>query len=186
MLGTSGNLSAVIHRDPLRLLITGSGVDKGSIGPQHILSIDENGEPLQPTDLRPSDERLLHVRVASIKRAGAVMHTHSVWSTMLSRRHHAARVLAIENYEMLKGLRGVHTHRHHEEIPILDNDQDLVAVAGRLERSLEMYPQAHGFLLEGHGLYTWGVDLAEARRHVEILEFLMEVVGRTYGYCQHS
>jgi methylthioribulose-1-phosphate dehydratase len=31
--------------------------------------------------------------------------------------------------------------------------------------------------MAGHGLYTWGADLAEARRHIEVLEFLMEVLG---------
>jgi methylthioribulose-1-phosphate dehydratase len=33
-------------------------------------------------------------------------------------------------------------------------------------------------LLKAHGLYTWGADVAEARRHVEILEFLLEVLTR--------
>jgi len=37
----------------------------------------------------------------------------------------------------------------------------------------------HGFLLRRHGLYTWGEDLAQAKRHLEILEFLLEVIGRT-------
>jgi methylthioribulose-1-phosphate dehydratase len=37
----------------------------------------------------------------------------------------------------------------------------------------------HGFLLAKHGLYTWGRDLAEARRHIEIHEFLFEVVARS-------
>ena len=33
-------------------------------------------------------------------------------------------------------------------------------------------------LVAGHGLYTWGRDLAEAERHVEVFEFLFEVVER--------
>jgi methylthioribulose-1-phosphate dehydratase len=178
MLGTSGNLSAVVSRDPLRLMITASGVDKGSLGPQHIISVDEHGHPTQPGDLRPSDERLLHVALATLKNAGAVAHTHSVWATLLSRRFHRQGARVIENLEMLKGLRGVHTHAHRESLPILDNDQDMAAIAGRLGPTLGKFPDCHGFLLEGHGLYTWGHDLAEVKRHTEILEFLLEVTGR--------
>jgi methylthioribulose-1-phosphate dehydratase len=80
---------------------------------------------------------------------------------------------------MLKGLRGIHTHDHREEVPILDNDQDIASLAARLPKTFERFPETRGFLLEGHGLYTWGRDLAEAKRHVEIFEFLMEVIGRS-------
>ena len=81
---------------------------------------------------------------------------------------------------MLKGLDGVTTHEHREWLPILENDQDMA----RLRRAVAAvaratHPDAHGFLLRRHGLYTWGRDLAEAERHVEILEFLLEVIGRT-------
>jgi methylthioribulose-1-phosphate dehydratase len=44
---------------------------------------------------------------------------------------------------------------------------------------LNRLPNTHGVLLRGHGLYTWGQDLREAKRHLEILEFLVEAVGRT-------
>jgi methylthioribulose-1-phosphate dehydratase len=178
MLGTSGNMSAVVSRNPLRLLITASGIDKGVMTPQHILSIDENGSPVEPADLRPSDERLLHVKLANHRNAGAVLHTHSVWSTVLSRRFSSNGAVIIEGYEMLKGLQGVHTHKHREQVPILDNDQDIAAIASRLDAMFDSFPEARAFLLEGHGLYTWGRDLLEAKRHAEVFEFLMEVVGR--------
>ena len=111
--------------------------------------------------------------------AGAVLHTHSIWSTLLSERHAAARGLVIEGYEMLKGLEGVRTHEHRERLPIVENDQDMVRLSGVVRGVLEEHPDAHGFLLRGHGLYTWGADLPQAVRHVEILEFLLEVVGRS-------
>ena len=80
---------------------------------------------------------------------------------------------------MLKGLEGVQTHQHREWLPILENSQDYDALARNVERVLGDHPGSHGFLLRRHGLYTWGRDLTEAKRHVEILEFLMEVLGRT-------
>jgi methylthioribulose-1-phosphate dehydratase len=86
--------------------------------------------------------------------------------------------IAIGGLEMLKGLAGVHTHEHVEHIPVLPNMQDMTACAERVAATLEAWPAAHAVLLAGHGLYTWGTDLAEAERHVQILEFLLEVVWR--------
>ena len=82
---------------------------------------------------------------------------------------------------MLKGLEGVSTHEHREWVPIIENSQDMTRLAGSVEEALAQHRRAHGFLLRQHGLYTWGKDIAEAKRHVEILEFLLEVRGRTYG-----
>ena len=81
---------------------------------------------------------------------------------------------------MLKGLSGVSTHEHSESVPIIENSQDMEALSLSLAEALTKYPQAHGVLLRRHGLYTWGRDVAEARRHVEILEFLFEVLGRAH------
>ena len=84
----------------------------------------------------------------------------------------------IEGYEMLKGLAGVKTHEHREWLPIIENAQDMTGLARTLEATLHQHPQTHGFLLRRHGLYTWGRDIHEAKRHVEIFEFLLEVIGR--------
>jgi methylthioribulose-1-phosphate dehydratase len=106
------------------------------------------------------------------------LHTHSVWSTILSDLHGADGGLAISGYEMLKGLDGVRTHEHREWIPIVPNDQDMPQLAQKVRRTLERDTASHAFLLHRHGLYTWGQTLADAQRHVEILEFLLETVGR--------
>src|SRR5262249_47244817 len=87
--------------------------------------------------------------------------------------------ITIEGFEMLKGLGGVSTHEHREWIPIVDNDQDMVRLARVVGDVLETHPTSHAFLLRRHGLYTWGATLADAERHVEILEFLFETIGRT-------
>jgi len=178
MLGTSGNLSAVLSREPVRLAITASGVDKGALLPGQVLPVDGHGRVLEGRPGRASDETRLHLTLVSKVGAGSVLHTHSVWGTLLSDAHAAAGGFAIEGYEMLKGLSGVRTHEHREWLPVLENTQDYEALAGEIEMTLERHPQCHGILLRNHGLYAWGRDLAEARRHVEILEFLFEVRGR--------
>jgi methylthioribulose-1-phosphate dehydratase len=177
VLGTSGNFSAVLSREPLRLAITPRGADKGRLDPGQVLEVDGTGTAVGGAG-RPSDETRLHLAVVAARGAGAVLHTHSVWATLLSERHAAEGGLAIEGYEMLKGLEGVGTHEHREWVPILQNAQDWVAAAPAVEAMLRARLDAHAFLIRGHGLYTWGRDLPQARRHLEVLEFLLEVVGR--------
>ena len=182
VLGTSGNFSAVLARNPLRLAITASAVDKGALGRGQILRIDERGGRLGRGNSTPSAETLLHLEIVRRRGAGAVLHTHSVWSTLLSDAHAAHGGLELSGFEMLKGLTGVTTHEHVERVPIIPNDQNMARLAGRIGETLDRAPGAHGLLLQGHGLYTWGASLAEAVRQVEIMEFLFEAIGRRASY----
>ncbi len=109
VLGTSGNFSAVISREPLRLAITSTGLDKGNLTPEQFLEMDEAANVVRG-DGRPSAEALLHLAIVLGVGAGAVLHTHSVWSTVLSGSHANQGGIALEGYEMLKGLEGVRTH----------------------------------------------------------------------------
>ena len=196
LVGTSGNLSAVVEREPLRLAMTASGVDKGQLRTEQVLLIDENVRVLNeartppgfmiPAELtnkaatnKPSDESLLHVRIVKERGAGAVLHTHSIWNTIFSDLQASEGGVRIEGYEMLKGLAGVKTHEHSEWLPIVDNSQDMSALANTISKTLNAHKFAHGILIKRHGLYSWGETLAQAKRHVEILEFLLETMGRT-------
>jgi methylthioribulose-1-phosphate dehydratase len=179
-LATAGNLSAVVRRDPLVLAISRSGADKGRLTPADIVQVDGNGLPLE-AEARPSDETVVHLAVVRERGAGAVLHTHSVWNTLLSEAIADAGGLSISGYEMLKALAGVDTHEHTEWVPVLENTQDYARMTRDVVRALGQHPRAHALLLRGHGLYTWGRDLVEALRHVEALEFLFEVTGRQYA-----
>jgi len=181
VLGTSGNFSVVTCRDPLRLSITASSVDKGSLEPSHIIDIDDQCS-VHGGYGNPSAETLLHLEIVRRRDAGAILHTHSVWGTLLSDSHGLDGGLTIEGYEMLKGLDGVRTHEHREWVPIVANDQDMTRLARVVGSTLDRNPAAHGILLQRHGLYTWGRSLPDAVRHIEILEFLFETIGRTATY----
>lgn len=191
-LGTSSNYSVVISRDPLELLITASGKDKSALGPDDFVRVDATGRVVDGSSRKSSAETLLHCLIADLVPklgggpVGAVLHTHSVWSTILSGTDLAHGSLRIEGYEMLKGLEGIGTHETFEEVPIFANAQDMTELAQRIRDRFEganwadpKRPPCHGFLLSRHGLYTWGRDLPEARRHIEIHEFLFEVVARS-------
>ncbi len=177
LLGTSGNFSVVLTRKPFRLAITSSGIDKASIGSEHFLHVDASGKVLKGTG-RPTAEAGLHYAVIEAVNTGVVFHTHSVWATVLSTANPSSDGIYIEGYEMLKGLQGVDLHTHREWLPIIENSQDILALSNIVRRLLAENPTLHGFLIRGHGLYTWGKTIQEAKQHVEILEFLLEVKGR--------
>ena len=178
VLGTSGNFSAVLSREPLRVSITSSGLDKGSLNEGSFLEVDEAGGVIRGTD-KPSAETRIHIEIyRAFPNTSSVLHTHSVWGTLLSDAFSENGAIEIEGYEMLKGLAGVTTHEHKEFVPIIPNSQDYVALSESIAKLLRENKSIHGFYLHRHGLYTWGNSIAEARRHVEIFEFLFEVVGR--------
>ena len=186
-LGTSSNYSVVTSREPLELLITVSGKDKSALGHDDFVRVDAVGRPVDVSGKKSSAETLLHCLLAElIPSVGAVLHTHSVWSTILSGADLDRGSLRIAGFEMLKGLGGITTHDTVEDVPIFANSQDMASLAEEIRRRFAAAdwsdpgrPPFHGFLLARHGLYTWGRDLDEARRHIEIHEFLFEVVARS-------
>jgi methylthioribulose-1-phosphate dehydratase len=177
-LGTSGNFSAVLAREPLELLITASGLDKSGLRPADFVRVAAGGEPGAGETGRASAETRLHLAVCIQRGAGCVLHTHSHAATLLGERFCEKGGFTVAGYEMLKGLEGVRSHEAEEFVPVLANSQDMTALAREVERVLARRPEVHGLLLAGHGLYTWGEDVTAARRHVEILEFLFELTLR--------
>lgn len=180
VLGTSGNFSALHKRDPMRICITASGNDKGSLTAEnHFLEIDEKADRLRGAG-KPSAETQIHLAIYKLKLgASAILHTHSVWGTILSDSYFPNGGIEIDGYEMLKGLAGVTTHEHQEFLPIIANSQNYVELSETVKQTLLKNPNAHGVYLRRHGLYTWGESVSEAKRHIEIYEFLFEVLGRS-------
>lgn len=178
VLGTSGNFSLLLARKPLRICVTASGIEKGKLDETNFLELDDDAEILQGFG-KPSAETLIHLTIYRfLPKARSILHTHSVWGTILSDQYFEQGAIEIEGYEMLKGLAGVTTHEHRERVPIVENSQDYVALAHVIENVIRENDGIHGIYLRRHGLYTWGETVSEARRHVEIFEFLFEVLGR--------
>ncbi len=179
-LGTSSNYSVVVNRDPLQLLVTASGKDKGRLRRDDFVLVDAEGRAVGEGQPKSSAETLLHCLAAENDQVGAVLHTHSVWSTILSDRFWPQAGILIEGFEMLKGLQGVTTHEQAEWLPIFENTQDIPELAQRVREASQraQQPVTHGYLIRRHGMYTWGRDLDEAARQIEIFEFLLECLGR--------
>lgn len=172
---TSGNFSV---RDGERMLVTASGLDKGALTRAGLLEIDA-ASGVVAGDGTPSAETALHrVLYRERPQAKAILHVHTIWNTLVSGRCESAGRLTLHGYELEKAFAGVGSHESSVHVPVLMNSQDYVWLAEELERKLEEFPDAPGVLLSRHGLYTWGDSVAEARRHLEALEFLFEVEER--------
>ena len=175
---TSGNYSLVIGREPLRVLVTRSGVDKAKISADDLIVVSDDATPLEDFSGEPSAEVLLHLTLAREAGAAAVLHSHSVWGTLLGERFREEGGFHLEGYEMLKAFEGINSHEARVFIPVLENSQEMSHLAVKLQDLLVTHTDTPGFLIAGHGLYTWGPSLEAATRHLEALEFLFQVVGR--------
>ena len=162
----------VLQHQPLQLLMAPSGVDKGQVPADQLIVVDEQGKVLTGKG-KASAETALHLRIVEATHAGAVLHTHSVPGTVLSRHYETTGGIALKGWEMLKGLVGINTHDCSITIPVISNSQSMDELGDAIAPFLETAPC--GFLVAGHGLYAWGADLNASKRHLEILEFLLKV-----------
>ena len=168
---TSSNYSARLSN--AEVLLTVSGKHKGELGVSDLLAVDMDGRSLEEGK-KPSAETLLHTQLYRWRsEVGAVLHTHSVNATVLSRVC-LSDSLVFADYELQKAFSGIATHESQVLVPIFDNDQDIERLASRVQPSLDEHPDCVGFLIRGHGLYTWGPLMSDALRQIEAFEFLFE------------
>lgn len=167
---TSGNFSMRVDADTIAITI--SGRDKGALSPDDIMAIDLAGRPLG-SDHRPSAEADLHLQIYRRRaETGAVLHTHSPTQAVASRVFAKAGVVELRGWELQKALTGYTSHEECLEVPVFPNSQDMADIEENVAAWLDDSRPLHAYLIEGHGLYTWGRDMPEARRHLEALEFL--------------
>ena len=167
---TSSNFS---HRlDDRHAAITVSGRDKGKLCEADIMVVDFDGKAVG-SDHRPSAETLLHTQLyRRFPDVGCVLHTHSRTQTVASRLFAGAGHVHLAGYELLKAFAGNATHEVELDLPVLPNSQDMPTLAAQVDALLDGGPM-WGYLIDGHGLYAWGRDMAEARRHLDAFEFLL-------------
>ena len=167
---TSSNFS--MRLDERTAAITVSGRDKGRLVPDDIMVVDLEGRAVG-SDKRPSAETVLHTQLyARLPGVGCVLHTHSLAQTLASKLYAGAGHIRFEEYELIKAFRGQDTHEAVMDVPVLANNQHIPTLAAQVDVLLDK-KEFWGYLIEGHGLYAWGRDMAEARRHLEAFEFLL-------------
>lgn len=168
---TSSNFSMRV--DDAHAAITISGRDKGMLTPADIMVIDMSGRAVG-TAAKPSAEALLHTQIyACFAHAQAVLHTHSRTQTVASRLFADQGVIHLAGYELLKAIAGHTTHETQIDVPVFPNTQEMRELVARVDAWIASGKPLYGYLIDGHGIYTWGHDMAEAERHVEAFEFLL-------------
>ncbi|MDH5444998.1 MAG: methylthioribulose 1-phosphate dehydratase [Gammaproteobacteria bacterium] len=173
---TSGNFSARLSNGDIA--ITVSGRHKGRMLDEDIMRVDANGQSLD--ERRSSAETGLHVQIYNrIPEAKAILHPHSVNATLLSRL--SGEFLQLQDYELLKAFPGIDTHDCSVTVPIFQNDQNIERLAERVDDYMQSEGPIYGYLINGHGFYTWGETVEDALRHVEAFEFLFECELRMRG-----
>ena len=173
---TSGNFSAKLNDGTLA--VTVSGRHKGKLTVADIMRVSAKGDSLDGR--KPSAETLLHVQIYNRTSARSVLHPHSVNATLLS-KHHVGH-LVLQDYELLKAFPGIDSHECSVTVPIFKNEQNIGRLADQVDTymSVEAEP-IFGYLINGHGFYTWGDNIESAMRHVEAFEFLFECEMRSRG-----
>ncbi|HEX7370333.1 MAG TPA: methylthioribulose 1-phosphate dehydratase [Rhodanobacteraceae bacterium] len=168
---TSSNFSMRI--DASTIAVTISGRDKGALTPDDVMAVALDGKPLDPA-LRPSAETALHLQIYRRQpETSAVLHTHSHNQTVASRLFAAHGSVVLRGWELQKAITGYTTHDSALDVPVFPNSQDMADIEARVDAWLDADKPLHAYLIEGHGLYTWGRSMPEARRHLESLEFLL-------------
>ncbi|WP_300622092.1 methylthioribulose 1-phosphate dehydratase [Dokdonella sp.] len=168
---TSSNFS--MRLDEAHAAVTISGRDKGRLGIDDIMVVDLAGRPVG-TSARPSAETALHTQIyRRFPGAGAVLHTHSRTQTVASRLYAHAGQVRFEGWELQKAISGFTTHESALDLPVFPNTQDMAVLVAQVDAWLDGGKPLHGYLIDGHGIYTWGIDMAETKRHLEAFEFLL-------------
>jgi len=169
---TSSNYSARVSAQ--HIAITASGKHKGELKNEDIMAVNLRGQAINSQE-KPSAETLLHTSLYELfPTTGAVLHTHSIAATVLSRYLSDHACLVLQGYELQKALAGQSTHTENLEIPIFENTQDIASLAREATSYFEQNPLVPAYLIRGHGLYTWGENMQTCLRHIEALEFLLQ------------
>mgnify|MGYP002620855631 CR=1 FL=1 len=164
---TSGNFSMRVEGG--NIAVTVSGRHKGQLTADDVMLVDMQGQALD--DRRPSAETGLHTQIYQhMPHINAILHPHAMNAIVLARR--TGGDITLSNYELLKALKGITTHRTSVYIPVFENDQDIPRLAAKVQTFLDDHPQAYAYIIDGHGFYTWGETMADALRHVEALDYL--------------
>jgi methylthioribulose-1-phosphate dehydratase len=171
---TSGNLSirvGPIVEQKFTFAVTASGKDKSQSTPEDFLLVNEQSLPTEPTNLKPSAETKIHSEIYRLTDCGAIFHIHTVYNNLLSELYWEQGNIPIEGVELIKAF-NIWEEEASIAIPILPNYADIGKIASEIAGAL--LPRIPGIVLRKHGIYAWGADAFEAKRHLEAFEYLFE------------
>lgn len=187
--GTGGGISI---RGDEGIYIAPSGVQKERLTPDDIFLLadvdaatsddDDACPPIlrAPADpsLRISECRPLFFHAFRRRRAGAVIHSHSLWAVLAARLacpEGQPGEFVCEGLEMQKGLRGRGCF-DRVVVPVIANTPREAELSGAMAAAIDAYPDADAVLVAGHGVYVWGADWVQAKTQAECYDYLFRAV----------
>ncbi len=181
---TSGNYSLKSKTYPDYGLVSESGIDKSQFQREHFLPVHYKTREQHPGVLhqkrKASDETAIHLAILDSSTAGCVLHTHFLESLVFADLFPGEAMLYLEGLELLKGLKGINTHETKIALACFENTQDIIGLSERIPSVLKSQENIFGVMLRGHGLYVWGETVAEAKKHLEVLEYLIKYKVLSY------
>ncbi|MFM7598408.1 MAG: methylthioribulose 1-phosphate dehydratase [Actinomycetota bacterium] len=166
MRGTSGNVSL---RADSRVLVTSSGVDKATLGEDHVVEVDAFGEAIPGQALSPSAEARVHAAILEAACADAAVHVHAMSGVVAAARW--PRGVPLADVEQLKGI-GRGAEGDLVTVPVVANSQDMADLSARVVQAMDTGVPC--VIVAQHGIYTWGASLEEAVARTESLDWLFE------------
>ena len=177
MRGTGGGLCL---RDGERVLVAPSGKHKDLLSPDDLFVLDTEGRVLEAPKAsgQVSACAPLFLAAVRLRDAGCVIHGHPVAAAVAT--VHAGENLRVSELEMIKGIRG-HGFFDELSVPILENTAHEEELEPAFTQCLQRFPDTSAVLVRRHGIYTWGNDWSEAKRHAECFDWILDAVVRLAG-----
>lgn len=156
-----------------QIWVSRSGIDKSQMRTEDFMSVNTDGEASpEYIGVKPSAETVIHCVIYKLfPDVRFILHSHGVFPVILSSK--LTNELIVQGYEIQKGFEGVDTHEVKCIIPILQNNQEMSYFKQELANKKTQLN--HGcFIIKRHGTYAWGSSLAEAKRHLETLDYICQ------------
>ncbi|MDC2867350.1 methylthioribulose 1-phosphate dehydratase [Bacillus sp. BP-3] len=166
---TSGNISIKVSDNPLTFLVTASGRDKTKTTPDDFLLVDQHGNPVLETNLRPSAETLLHTHIYNLTNAACVLHIHTTDNNVITNVYDQEVVLC--NQEIIKAL-NIWEEGASIRIPIIENYAHIPTLGEQFRKHI--HEDAGAVLIRNHGITVWGKDGFDTKKRLEAYEFLFQ------------
>ncbi|MDM5189744.1 methylthioribulose 1-phosphate dehydratase [Bacillus sp. DX4.1] len=166
---TSGNISIKVSETPLTFLITASGRDKTKTTPDDFLLVDQTGNAVLETDLRPSAETLLHTHIYNYTKAGCVLHVHTTDNNVITNVYD--KEVLLSNQEIIKAL-NIWEEGASIRIPIIENHAHIPTLGKEFHKHI--HEDTGAILIRNHGITVWGKDSFDAKKRLEAYEFLFQ------------
>lgn len=182
---TSGNYSLRSQTSSDIALVSESGIDKSKFTENNFIPIHYQTREMHPDYVqakrKASDETDIHLTIYQITNANCVLHSHMLDALLFADLFKGKAYATIKDLELLKGFKGVTTHDLEINIPLFENTQNIRGLAEEIKPAILGHQNSYGLLLRGHGLYVWGESVEEAKRHLEVFEYIFRYYIRSKG-----